>query len=338
MQKGVRKKVNRVGLDIGTRLIKAVDVQHEGTVQKLVRFHCAEINPPSSSEKTRVALKSLLNELNPASKEVSVSLSAPSAIVRFITMPKMSDADLKTSVRFEAEKYIPFNINEVITDAVIVKGVTEDKAQMRVILAAAKKTALESKLTLLKDAGLSASIVDIDSFACFNAFCNSFDKLDEQKNRVLLNIGYSLTNVIIAKGPVPYFTRDIQISGKDIAKTIAKQLEIDEKIADTYIVDPKDKEKEVAEISKAILANLADELRLSFGYYENQYGSCIEEMYLSGGVARMRGIAEYFEEHFGVKPKLWNPFERFQMSPSVDTKSLESVRSQFAVCAGLAIR
>ncbi|OGW75005.1 MAG: hypothetical protein A2Z72_00585 [Omnitrophica bacterium RBG_13_46_9] len=338
MKKGTEKKVSRVGLDIGTRLIKALEVSSEGSTHRLIKFRFSEVAFPLTPENTARAIRSLLEELNPSVKEVNISFSAPAAIVRFVNMPTMTQDDLRNSLRFEAEKYIPYNINEVIIDASILENISETKQQMRVLLAAAKRDAVDSRLAMLKDIGYSVPLIDIDSFACFNAFCNASENIDLSKSVVLINIGYTQVNVLISIGNIPYFTRDIQISGKDIARAISKELQIEEKEADKFIFDPKGKSAEVLEVAKPVLSNLVDELRLSFGYYENQYGKSINEIYISGGVARMDGILDYLEENLGIRPMPWNPFSKFEISPEIDTKSLEAVRAQFAVCAGLTIR
>lgn len=299
------KKVTRIGLDIGTRAIKALEVSSEGGVRRLIKIHHTEVAPPSGEDKIAAAVKALMDGLRPSVKDVNISLSSPHAIVRFINMPKMSAADLKNSLRFEAEKYIPFNIKEVVTDAAILGFITEDKRQMRVLFAAVKRKILDSRVNMLKNIGFSTSLVDIDSFAFFNAFCNSAGSLDESKSIALLNIGYSHTNLVVSQGANPFFSRDIQIGAKDMTKDIA---------------------------------NLADELSLSFGYYENQYGKSISEIYISGGAAHLDGILKHFEERFAIKTALWDPFSKFEIGPGIEAKSPEALRPQFAVSAGLALR
>jgi len=333
-----KKKESRVGLDVGTRLIKALEVSSENGTQTLEKLHFSEIDLPATPANTAKALKECFEVFQPATKDVNISLSAPSAIVRFINMPAMTEADLKNSLRFEAEKYIPFNINEVFIDASILERNVEEKSQIRVLLAAAKKEAVNSRLDVLKALGLSVSAIDIDGFACFNAFCNSREALDDSKSTALLNIGYTQTNVIISKGKSPYFTRDIQVGARAIAESISKNLGIQEKEADKLIFNPGDKAAGVTEASKAVLNNLIEELRLSFGYYENQYGKGIGEIYICGGVARLGGIFAYFEESFGIKPMPWNPFSKFKINPDLDAKLLGEINPQFGVAAGLAIR
>ena len=337
-EKGPKNQLVRVGLDIGTRLIKLVEMSYEGNIKRLTKLHSEEIPFPLAAEDTTKALKTLLEKSKPTTTEVIISLSAPGAIVRFINMPKMKSEELKNALRFEAEKYIPFNINEVVIDALILEEKSEDSRQMRVLLAAAKKNVVDARLAMLKDAGLSTTVIDVDSFACFNAFCNSFDNLDKSKSTVLLNIGYVQTNVLISRGDSPFFTRDIQIGAKDIERHIAKEMQLEENQANALLLNPQDKAEAVFENSKPVLNTLIDELRLSFGYYENQYGKNINEIYVSGGAARLGGMLDYLSEHLGTKPLPWDPFSKCEKSTDIDANSLESARSQFTVCAGLAIR
>jgi len=332
------KKETRFGIDIGTRLVKAVEVSLEGNVKKLLKLHQAEIPSPPTEQKTGAAIKSLLDDLKPSVKDVNISLSSPHAIVRFISMPRMKESDLLSSLHFEAEKYIPFNIKEVVIDAVILGDSAEDKKQMNVLFAAAKKDVVNSRIELLKKNGLSPSIIDIDSFACFNAFSNSREGMDTSLSIALLNIGYTQTNLIISRESKPFFTRDIQLGGRDMAKFIAEKLKVPHEESDKLIFGHKERSAEVLEAAKPALENLTDELKLSFGYYENQHGKTIDEIYVSGGTAHLEGICKYFEKEFGAKTMSWNPFSKFEISPAIDAKLLKAREPQFAVSAGLAMR
>ena len=330
------KKEFRVGLDIGTRFIKVLELSVEGDTRRLTKLRSVEINTPLNKENTFKALKSLLEEVRPSTKELRISLSAPSAIVRFINMPKMKEGDLKSSLRFEAEKYIPFNIKEVIIDAAILDRPTEDKMQMRVLFAAAKRDSVDLRVAELKELGFSVSIIDIDSFACFNAFSYSSGAINESVNTALLNIGYTQTNLIILRGAQPFFTRDIQIGAKDVSAMISKKMHISTEESDKLLLEPGQRGAEVYEASKPVLNNLIDELRLSFGYYENQHGTSINEIYLSGGGSGLSNMLKYFEENFETKTALWDPLAKFEFDRNI--KPLGQAQSQYAVSAGLVIR
>jgi len=336
--KGVEKKEVHVGLDIGTRLIKALELSSENGNPRITQLHFTEIERPAADKNIAEALTTLSETFKPATTRVNISLSAPSAIVRFINMPKMKEEDLRNSLQFEAEKYIPFNMNEVFTDACILEAKADEASQMRVLLAAAKKDVVNARIEMLKQAGFSVAAIDVDSFACFNAFCNSTSVRDESRSVALLNIGYTRTNVVITRGNQPFFTRDIQIAAADVVKLISQAFQTGEADSDKLIFAPGEKESRVLDAARPVLNRLAEELRLSFGYYENQYGRSIDEIYLSGGAACVPGLTDFLEENFGTKPIAWNPFSKFETGPGIDEELLEEVGPRFGVCAGLAIR
>jgi len=337
MKKTPGKKEISVGLDIGSRLIKAVEVLKEGNTYRLVRYDSAENELSQSEDKVASILKSFLDSAHLSSRDVNISFSAPHAVVRFINMPKMKEDDLKNSLRYEAEKYIPFNVKEVMTDAAIL-GYSDDKRQMRVLFAAVKRKIIDSRVNMLKNLGYAVKLVDIDSFACLNAFSNVYGDIDESKTTALLNIGHTHTNLIILHGSAPRFTRDIQIGTKDMAKYISAKVGVNAEEADRLIGDSGNKGQETLEASKPALNSLVDELRLSFGYYENQYGKNVNEAYLSGGVSRLEGVSKHFEDNFGIKTEKWNPFAKFELSQELKDKNKNLISPQFAVSAGLALR
>lgn len=338
LPKVTQRKATRLGLDIGTRLIKISEVSFEGNMRKLEKFDVAEIDQPATQKELALSLKSLLDRFKPSVKYVNISLAAPSTIVRFVKMPKMKKEELKKCLRFEAEKYIPFNIDEVIVDSVILDETPDEKNQIKVLIAAGKKDAVNSRIALLEELGLLPVVIDIDSFACFNAFCDVSEGLSESKSTALLNVGFTQTNVLIAQGDKPFFTRDIQIGAKDIARAIAGILGGDATGSEKFIYEHGEKAAEALEASKTVLDSLIEEIRLSFGYCENQSGKTVEEIYLSGGTGRMQGVLEYLREKLGERVAFWDPFAKFELGLHVDKKLLEAARPQFAVCAGLVLR
>ncbi|MBL7158815.1 MAG: type IV pilus assembly protein PilM [Candidatus Omnitrophica bacterium] len=338
-EKGAGKKVSHVGIDIGTRFIKAAEISHDGNKNyELTGLYRFENPTRSTKEVSREPLKKLLDKLSPESRDSAISLSAPNALVRYITLPRMDEKELKKSLQFEAEKYIPYNINEVVIDCSILGQSHEDKNQLSVILAAAKKDIVYSRVEALKELGFSVNAIDIDAFSYFNAFRNSAKSTDEAKSIALLNFGYSQTNVIISKGAEPCFTRDIQSGTRDMVKLISQRMGLEEKEAEKAVLDPPENPADAAELSKSVLRELAEELRLSFGYYENQYGRAIDEIYVSGGASFLKGTDVFLEESFGIKPVKWNPFLNFKIGEKVDKGLVENEYGQFAVSAGLAMR
>lgn len=307
---------NSVGLDIGSFAIKILEISGAHDKPMLGGIGLKNISG-LSKEGISGSIKALASEAKITSKEVNISVSGPSVIVRFITMPKMKDEELKSAINFEAEKFIPFNINDCIVDFQILKR-DENTNKLDILLVAAKKEHIKERIKLVEEAGFLVHLVDVDSFAITNAFTRNFPNLGPEKTAAILNIGASSTNLSILRGGTMAFVRDVSIGSNDFNK---------------------DKLQEAADGTKATLTNLLDEVKLSFGYYENQSGKSIDEIYISGGASPLIGLDEAFQDAFGSKPSFWNPLGFLGISSAgSDANVIDKIKNSFAVSAGLVLR
>jgi type IV pilus assembly protein PilM len=269
--------------------------------------------------------------------EAAISVSGPAVIERFISLPKMDEESLKSAIKFEAEKFIPFDINECVLDHKVL-GKDERENKINVLLVAVKRDHLMSRIKITEEAGLEARVVDVDILAASNAFLKCF-KNPPEKTMAVLNIGASFTNVSILRGESIFFARDLAIGGNDFNAAISRLLGIDEKSAEELKTNPNDRVQDVAGCVKPVLNSLFDEVKLSFSYYENQTGKGIDEIYVSGGSSNITGLAEAFSENFGSKPSAWNPMHFADISlQGPDKDVLEKSGNSFAVAMGLALR
>lgn len=328
----IKKNVLETGIDIGSSSVKFVQLSGPGDNPVLVNFDVIKADKDTDSVKK--ALANIAGRLS--LKEVNISVSGPAVIVRYIELPKMTDEELKSSIKFEAEKHIPFNTKEVVLDCQAVEYISHSK--MRVLLVAAKKDAVSSRLELITEAGLSVKVIDCDSFALVNAFLLNFPDIDEGKNTALLNLGEALTSINILKGKIPYFTRELQIGGQDFTKAISERLNLDTKAASDLKENPGKKTGELTEASSSVTARLIDEVRLSLNYYENQMGAAIDNIYLSGGLSNFARLAGVFGENLGAACDLWDPLKNLKIAAGIKKERLDAVRPQLAVAVGLALR
>ncbi len=331
------KLKNRVGLDIGSSSVKIVEIASSGENSSLV---CLGMKKASSSlrEPLIEAIKSLSREINVTAKEAAISVSGPSVIVRFVSMPKMRDDELKGAIRFEAEKHIPFPINDCIVDHQILKK-NDKENRFEILLVAAKKDFIMDRVSIAEECGFSIGAVGVDTFAIANAFSRNLSLASSGKTEALLNIGSSLTNVGIVRDGVLCFARDIAIGGDDFNKAISKALGIDIKAVEDVKLSPKERLQEMIACTKGVTSNLLDETRLSLNYYENQCEKGVDEIYISGGASGMHGLEALFQEAFESKPIFWDPLNCLDKSRSgFDAALIERAKSSFAVAVGLALR
>ena len=331
------KLKNKVGLDIGSSSVKMVEIAASGEDLSLV---CIGTKRASAAVREPLveAIKSLSDEIKITAKEAAISVSGPSVIVRFVSMPKMRDDELKSAIKFEAEKYVPFAINDCVIDHQILKK-NEKEGKFEILLVAVKKSFIMSRISIAEDCGYSVSVIDVDTFALGNAFLRSLPQPSADKTIALLNIGFNFTNVGIIKDRALCFSRDIAIGGDDFNQAISRSLGIDTLAAEDVKLSPRERLNDMIVCTKGIANNLLEETRLSLSYYENQCGKGVDEICISGGSSDMPGLEELFQDAFESKPVFWDPLSFLDKSnSSLDTALIEKAKSSFAVAVGLALR
>ncbi len=237
--KSQTKIKNGIGLDIGSGSIKILEVAGAADRPAILALGMAQITP-SSKVNLADTIKMAASQAKVSGKEVNISVAGPSLIVRFISMPKMKSEDLKSAIKFEAEKFIPFDINECIVDfQILSKSDTENK--LSILLVAARQEQIQERVRLVEKAGFSVNIVDVDGFAIANAFAGNFPSLDADKTAALLNIGAAYTNLSIVRGGMIHFVRDVAIGSGDFNDTIARLFGVNAEAAEDLKVSPMNK-------------------------------------------------------------------------------------------------
>lgn len=207
-------KKDIVGIDIGSKHIKAIHLKDNKGSYRLERLGIISLQPElivdgSILDSSRVveAIKELIANADIKTKDITLSVSGHSSvIIKRVSMPQMSEDELDESIRFEAEQYIPFDIEDVNLDFQIL-GPAEEDNMMDVIIVAVKKDKINEYVSVVKEAGLNPVIVDVDAFALENMYELNYE-IREGENIALVNIGASMININILKGGLSVFTRD----------------------------------------------------------------------------------------------------------------------------------
>jgi len=335
---GSRKKVKETfGLDMGSHSIKVASVIKEADKPLLTACNIKKI--PSGDEKS-VKIGKLIgeafSEVGASPVDVNLSISGSNVIVRFITLPKMNKAQLENAMIFEAERYIPFNVSEVILDFIILDDAAE--GQMNVLLAAAKRDFIQSQVDLFRKIGLNVNLIDVSAFALFNAFMLS-NELPGDKGVAFLDLGHSQTNVLVVTGGMPRFMRVVQIGGGDITRAIIEETGLtNDKAEELKATGGGEFSEKVKQATVEVLDELVKEMQLSFGYFENKYSIPVSNIYCSGGMIYQAGVVEYLQEKLGIGIQKWSPIDGIAIAENIPRESIDPVAQQIAVSIGLAIR
>jgi type IV pilus assembly protein PilM len=290
------------------------------------------------------AIRQLAGEQKIKVKDVALSVSGHSVIVKKIQVPVMSEDELEESIKWEAEQYIPFDINDVNIDFHILGQAegAENREQMSVVLVAVKKDKLNEYTALITEAGLTPVIVDVDAFTLENMYCANYD-IRQNETAALVNIGASVMNINIVKNGNFAFTRDISVGGNRYTETVQKELSL------SYEEAEKAKKGESVEgvnpetlnaVIETVNGEVTSEIARSFDYFKTtSLQEKVDKAILSGGCSKIRGLVPFLTERLGVKVEMANPFNHVEISPKAfDVQYIRDVAPQVAVGVGLAIR
>ena len=342
-----RKKTDLIGIDVGSSAVKLVQLKEMKETFQLLNVGIMPLPPEAivdnaimDSSAIVSAIKSLIASLGVKSKEVACSISGNSVIIRKITLPVMPVEDLEEQITWEAEQYIPFDINDVNIDFQILSPDSIDPSKMNVLLVASKKDIINDYVTVFSEAGMQLSVVDIDSFAVQNAAEINHD-FGMEDVLALVNIGASVMNINIIKNGTSLFTRDVQIGGNLYTEEIQKQLSVSSEEAESLkILAAETNNAELFDVIKKVNETITQEIRRSLDFYNSTTGDDrITNVMVSGGASKGYNLLDSIRDKIGLPVELINPFAKLIYNEKeFDPEYLQEIGPHMAVTVGLAIR
>ena len=348
---GLGKSKAVVGLDIGSSAVKAVELKAAGKGFKVVAFAIQPVPPDSIVDGAIIdgaavadAIRRVFENKAFKTKEVAASLSGNAVIVKKINLPIMTESELAESIYWEAEQYIPFDIQDVNLDYQILNaGVgAESAGTMDVLLVAAKKEKIADYTGVISQAGRVPVVVDVDAFALQNAYEMNYG-LEPDAVVVLLNAGASAININILTGDQSLFTRDISIGGNAYTEAVQKELNLPfdsaEQAKRGELVDGVNAE-DVTPVLHAMTENVLLEIQKTFDFFKATASSDrIDKIVLSGGASRVDGFAAALQERFSTAVESFDPFKKIAFDAlKLGVADAEALIPTVAVAVGLALR
>ncbi len=348
---GFGKSKAVVGLDIGSSAVKAVELKASGKGFKVVAFAIEAVPPDSIVDGAIIdgaavadAIRRVFENKAFKTKEVAASLSGNAVIVKKINLPVMTETELAESIYWEAEQYIPFDIQDVNLDYQILNAGTgaESTGTMDVLLVAAKKEKIADYTGVISQAGRVPVIVDVDAFALQNAYEVNYG-LEPEAVIVLLNAGASAININIITGEQSVFTRDISMGGNSYTEAVQKELNLPyesaEQVKRGLPVEGMTFE-EVQPVLHAMTENVLLEIQKTFDFFKATASSDrIDRIVVSGGASRVDGFIASLQERFNTAVEVFDPFKTISFEPAkLGISDPEGLSATAAVAVGLALR
>jgi len=343
------KKKNVIGLDIGSSSIKLVELTEGKSGFKLQNLALSSLPPEAIVDGALMdsvtiidTIRDLIGTSKVKTKDVVTSVSGHSVIVKKISLPFMTDAELEESIRWEAERYIPFDINDVNIDFQTFGANPENPEVMDVVLVAAKKDIINDYVSVIMEAGLNPVVIDIDAFALENMLAINYE-FPKEEVVAIVNVGATVTNINILKDNVSGFTRDIFKGGNQITEDIQRQLHVDYDEAERIKVGSKvdvTSRSIIQTLLKTASEALAVEIRNSIDFFQSTTTyEKIKKLFLSGGGSKIKDFNNVLEQEIGISVEIVNPFAKIEYNEkNFDAEYLREIGPLMAVCVGLASR
>ena len=331
-----------IGLDIGSSTIKVAQIEKIKKGFQLLSLGKTATPRPgleADSQKSQVAvadaIKKLLKDLNIKNNRVVIALPEARIASRVIKVPLMSDEELTSSLKYEADAFVPFPLDEAILRHQIIER-NEKEGVIEALLVASPKQLVEKYLKLLKLAGLIPLAVETELMALNRALVE-----DKSPNTMIVDFGFQSCNFAISRGSNIYLTRSFPVAGEVLTKSLADDLGIDvtqaEEYKKAYGMNKEVLEGKIRKIITPLLDDTCNEMRKAIQYFEQEKKEAIKEIILGGGSANLPEVVQVMTANLNIEVRLANPFDLLLYEKSVFSQ-FEEERSLFSVVIGLAKR
>jgi type IV pilus assembly protein PilM len=342
-----------IGLDIGVSGVKAVELSGSSGM-RLMAYNRVPLPwntiSPDGEVKNRntliVAIKKLFEAKGFSSRRVAVGAFGNSIMTKKISVPRMSTSELSEQLYWEAEQYIPFNINEVNLDFAILDssgGGTSGTPNMDVLLVAAKKDYVQSLLQLVEDAGLVPEVVDCQAFALGNAFEFNYSHLVDMApggaTSVIIDFGAGSTKISIVEGDKTVFTRDLRQCGIACTLTLSERLGIAFEEAEQAKINDAENAS-VRNVIGEFNTSLVEEISRTIDFSISQSADrAIQGIYICGGASKTYGLVEELEARMPAPVQFLNPVQSIVGSGrKMNAQAIRELSLVGSVAIGLAMR
>lgn len=353
---GLGRDKELVGVDIGSYSVKAVELKakkQEGETQYVVKKIGYELLPHDAIVEGTIidsaavveTIKMVFDENKIANKNVIISISGNSVIIKKITLPAMETEELAESIIWEAKHNIPYPYEETNVDYAILKPPPHaDEKNLDILLVAAKKDKIANYSNVISQARKNLDAIEVDVFALQNALEYNYPEIINEKTMAMINLGANITNVIIIDRGNPQLFRDLSIGGSFFTENLSKDLNISFDDAEKVLKGLPVKDIQPEQLQTVLdmnMQNLLEEIEKTFSFYEagEKKDKKIEHIFLSGGLSKLKDLSSSFEQKFNIKTEIFNPFRRISYDDKkFDNIYFEEMAALFGVATGLATR
>ena len=291
-------------------------------------------------ESVSVALKKIRKSLKTKLKLANVAVAGTSVISKIVYMdPEQNDYDLENQIEIEADSLIPYPLEEVYLDFEEMGPSATHTGKVNVLLTAAHKDLVDSRLLLAREANFEPKIVDMENYAIGNALDFFHTPQAEDEPICCINLGASLLQICVVKNGNVIYTKEHAFGLNQLINDISAIHMVEREVAERQLLDGTLSGNWVEDTLPIFAANLQQNINRALQMYMSTlHAERPKKILLSGGAATIEPLVDILKQDLGLEVDCFNPFSNMTINPKLDTTRLSKIAPQLAIAAGLASR
>lgn len=333
-------------LDIGTNAVRVVQLDNSGgDTWSLAHYGYASVDlkttAASSKESERRLGEIIMTAVGQSgikTKNVAIGLPSQKTFTTVIDVPTMPEAELKSTIKYQIDQYIPMAIDEAKVDWALLGQSAHNPQQQEVLLASTANAYAEERLEFVESLGLNVIAAEPDPIAMIRALLPS----GTPDARLIIDVGELSTNLVVTYGDSPRLVRTIPTGLHSLVKAAVQNLNVQEDQARQFILKfglaPDRLEGQVFHAVEGVLESFAAELVKSIKFFQTRYPNApVGGILLSGYGNTIPKFGEYVTSKTSVPSAPANPWQKVRVSQG-DQQQLATIATEFAAAVGLAMR
>ena len=349
-QLAVKKKQSLIGVDISASAIKVLELSRSGEHYRVERYAVEPLpqnavveHAITEVDQVAQAMQRAVKRSGSKCKHAAVAVAGSNVISKVINMPAgMSDQDLQTQIEMEADRYVPYPLDEVNLDFQVIGPAQSGADQVNVLIAACRKEIVDDYLAVTQGAGLVPQVIDIETYAMENAYSLIAQLLPGggmEKTVAVVDVGATTTNINAMHNNLSVYTRDHNFGGRQLTEEIQRRYGLSYEEAGLAKKQGGLPDNYQTDVLRPFMEAMCQEVMraLQFFYSSSPYNS-VDQVLLAGGCAQIPGIDELVASRIGVPTSIANPFASMSLASRIKPQLLSNDAPSLMVACGLAMR
>jgi type IV pilus assembly protein PilM len=338
-----------IGLDIGSTSVRLLQLSSHGSGYRVDHFGIEPVGEGVVVDKVvqdveaiSMAVSRAVRASGSRAKYCAIAVSGSAVFTKTISLPSnLAETDVESQVQIEANQYVPYPLDEVSLDFEVLGPSPRNADLMDILLAASKSENVESRQDAIDAAGLKAKIVDVEAFAIANAFelIRKRDGVNRGEAVGFFDIGYDTTTLLVIKNGRVVYTRDHPFGGHQLLEETMRRYDMTAEQASFFERNEEAPEDFDEEVLEPFQLNIVHQISRALQFFasSNEYSN-ISTIYLSGGVAALKGLAPMVQQELGMTTRVADPITGMDIAPNVAVTALKRNGTNLMIAAGLALR